>query len=136
MRSFEFPLQVFYDGACILCSAEMKRYQQADAKNRLRFIDISAPDFDADEYSRPREQLMKALHVRAGDGRFFTGVDAFLALYSALPEHSLYRLIGGFISLPGIKQVAEAGYAFVASHRHLLPRKKAQCETDACHTHR
>lgn len=124
-----FPLDIFYDGSCYVCDTEMGRYRKHAGDDRLRFIDISAENFDASEHGRDRDQLMKALHVRDGAGRFHTGVDAFTLLWRALPSPSVFRLLAAVVSAPGIRQVAQAGYALFATSRHLLPRKH---RTDRC----
>lgn len=38
-----YPLTVFYDGACTLCSREMGFMKRLDRKDRLRFEDFSDP---------------------------------------------------------------------------------------------
>jgi len=128
-----YPLEIFYDGSCIICSTEMEVYRRRNPQQRLIFIDISTSEFSAEKYGRTQQQFMAELHVRDSNGCYFTGVDAFLALWGTFPAGSLYRLFGALISLPGIHMVARAGYLLFARYRHLLPKRKVDCESGTCH---
>lgn len=127
-----YPLEVFYDGSCIVCSREIEVYRRHNPQDRLRFIDISAEDFNADAYDRSRDEFMAQMHVRDADGQYYTGVDAFLQIWQAYPERSIYRLFGAFLDLPGIRLLARAGYALFARYRYLLPKRKDPCASDSC----
>lgn len=121
--SISYPLTVFYDGACGVCSKEMRHYQGL-ADQRLQFVDIAAADFDAAGYGRTAGEFQAQLHVCDAAGRFFTGVEAFRRLWDALPS-SFYPLLAGFVGLPGIHLAARTGYAVFARFRHLLPAAHA-----------
>lgn len=127
-----YPLEIFYDGSCVVCSSEMEVYRRRNPEQRLRFTDISSADFAAEEYGRSQQQFMAELHVRAADGRFFTGVDAFLVLWQAFPSGSLYRLLGGLVALPGVHLAARTGYRLFARYRHLLPKRVDDCAAGTC----
>ena len=127
-----FPLTVFYDGSCIVCSREIKHYRQIAHGERLRFVDISAPDFDAASYGRIREEFMRQLHVRDSRGRFYLGVDAFPIIWQALPGLG-YRWVGKLIGLPGIHPLAILGYKTFARLRRYLPKRRNACTGDVCH---
>lgn len=127
-----YPLEIFYDGSCLVCSTEMESYRRRNPRQRLIFTDISAEDFVAARYGRSQQQFMAELHVKDAQGRFFTGVDAFLALWEAFPPGSLYRLFGGVISLPGVHLAAKAGYFLFARYRHLLPKRTRDCDSKSC----
>src|SRR5690349_17398229 len=43
-------LQLLYDGACPICSLEMRRLQSLDGARRLECLDIAAPGFDPARY--------------------------------------------------------------------------------------
>lgn len=128
----DYPLEIFYDGSCIVCSSEMEIYRRRNPEQRLSFIDISSNDFDAEQYGPSQQQFMAELHVRDAKGQFYTGVDAFLALWKAFPTGSLYRLIGGLVSLPGIHLAARMGYMLFARNRHRLPKREDSCESGTC----
>ncbi|MCF6178190.1 MAG: DUF393 domain-containing protein [Geopsychrobacter sp.] len=92
-NSSKFPLQVFYDGSCGVCSREMRVYQRRESAARLKFIDISAPGFIAADHDRSFSEFMQELHVRDAEGQFHTGVAAFARIWSAFPDSPLYSLL-------------------------------------------
>lgn len=127
-----YPLTVFYDGSCPVCSREIGRYRREKHEGRLRFVDITASDFDPSVYGRSREQFLEQLHVRDADGRFFVGVDAFPPIWRALPG-SAYRVLAGLVSIPGIHLLATLGYRLFARIRPRLPGRGNRCREDSCH---
>lgn len=114
-----YPITVFYDGACGVCSTEIA-YYRTQADQRVVFVDIAAADFDAESFGRTPDDFQKELHVCDASGRFFTGVEAFRRLWEAIPS-PFYPLLSGFVGLPGINLAARTGYAVFARFRHLLP---------------
>lgn len=115
-----FPLHVFYDGSCPLCSREIDHYRGLDRHGRLCFIDISASGFDAGSWDLNRKELIKVMHVRDAGGRLYRGVDAFRALWLGLPR-PFYRRLSRLLGLPGLHLLAVVGYRVFARLRHLLP---------------
>lgn len=116
-----YPLTVFFDGACGVCSTEMSYYRSI-ADQRVKFVDIAAVDFEAESFDKTIGDFQKELHARDADGRYFTGVEAFRRLWEALPS-PFYPLLSTVTGLPGIHISARAGYAVFARFRHLLPSK-------------
>ena len=110
-----FPLQIFYDGSCLVCSTEMDNYRNNNPQNRLNFIDISNEDFTPDTYAKTQAEFMAQLHVRDAQGLFYTGVDAFIAIWQAYPSGSLCRLFGGLIGLPGINLLSRFNQSAIQS---------------------
>ncbi|PLX79449.1 MAG: DUF393 domain-containing protein [Desulfuromonas sp.] len=128
----EFPIEIFYDGACVVCSMEMEHYKRHNQHGKLVFTDISKPDFHADKLEKAYDDFMKEMHVRDANGDYYTGVDAFLAIWSAYPARSIYNLLSKIFSLPGVRSLADLGYALFARYRHLLPKKKVDCDSGTC----
>lgn len=118
-----YPLTIFYDGACGVCSTEISHYRSI-ADHRVEFVNIAAFDFDAEAFGKTIEDFQKQLHARDAGGQFFTGVEAFRQLWDALPS-SFYPLLSTVIGLPGINMAARTGYAIFARFRHLLPSSHA-----------
>ncbi|MFO7767317.1 MAG: DUF393 domain-containing protein [Pelovirga sp.] len=127
-----FPLQIFFDGSCRVCSAEMENYRRKNPDNRLEFIDISADDFQPEKHGRSLGEFMSELHVRDADGNFATGIDAFIAIWQAFPSYSGWRLAAALLGLPGVNSVSRSGYRLFARYRHLLPRRDRKCDTGTC----
>ena len=118
-----YPLTIFYDGACGVCSTEIRHYRSI-ADQRIDFVDIAAVDFNAESYDKQVEEFQKKLHACDADGQFFTGVEALRRLWEALPPPR-YSLLSTFVGLPGIHLMARVGYAAFARFRHLLPSSHA-----------
>lgn len=114
-----YPITVFYDGACGVCSTEIT-YYRIKADERVVFVDIAAQDFDAACYNKVQTDFQKELHVCDSAGQFFTGVEAFRRLWEAIPS-PFYPLLSSFVGLPGINLAARTGYRVFARFRHLLP---------------
>ncbi|SHI88690.1 Predicted thiol-disulfide oxidoreductase YuxK, DCC family [Malonomonas rubra DSM 5091] len=127
-----FPLQIFYDGACLVCSKEMDHYRKRNVHGHLQFIDISREDFQPEEYGKSKAEFMAQLHVRDGEGNFTTGIDAFTTIWQAYPSGSVYRLFSALVGLPGIDLLSRGGYKLFARYRHLLPKRKNDCDSGRC----
>lgn len=127
-----FPLEIFYDGACLICATEIEHYRQHNPQQRLRFVDIRAADFQPSDYGKTHDEFMARMHVRDQQGQFYAGVEAFLLIWQAYPSGSVYRLLGAVIGLPGINLLARGGYRVFARYRHLLPKKTGACDSGSC----
>jgi predicted DCC family thiol-disulfide oxidoreductase YuxK len=121
-------VQVFFDGACPLCSREMAVLQRRDRRGQIEFIDIAASDFDARAWGREPAELMAAMHARLPDGSWAIGVEAFRQIYGRLGFGWLVALS----RLPGVRRLLDAGYRVFARHRTRLPGRCAPGE--ACAT--
>ncbi len=118
-----YPLTLFYDGACGVCSTEI-RYYRSIADQRVIFVNIASANFDAEVFGKTTDEFQEKLHARDADGHYYSGVEAFRRLWEALPS-SFYPLLSSFVGLPGIHLSARAGYAVFARYRHLLPSSRA-----------
>lgn len=118
-----YPLTVFYDGGCPVCAREMACYKRRVCDGRLSFVDISQPDFDPTPYGRTQQEFMASMHVMDARGRFFIGVEAFRALWWAMPGR-FYPFMANLAGLPGIHSLARMGYDLFARLRRYLPRPK------------
>ena len=74
----QWPLTLYFDGDCPLCAREIQILRRRAADTRLRLIDISHDDFDAQALGLTHERLQSRLHARFADGRWVTGLDATL----------------------------------------------------------
>jgi len=127
----KFPLTIFFDGSCSVCSAEMEHYRAQDEDSRLVFVDIQAEDFAPGEFGPSRREFMKQLHVLDGRGRYHLGVDGFAAIWEALPGLR-YRTAAGLIRLPVIHFLARVGYWLFAKFRRFLPATNTPCGAGHC----
>lgn len=96
--------QVFYDGACPLCRAEIGLYRRSGAQ--AEFCDIS-PDGASLPDGANRDDMLARFHVRRADGRVVSGAAAFAELWKATPG---WRWLGHLTGRPPFVWVAEGLY--------------------------
>lgn len=128
----DFPLRVFYDGACSVCSREIEHYVRRDQNRRLIPVDISASNFDPTPYDITLDEFMYELHVIDRGGRVYRGVEAFWAIWQAFPTSTFFGLMGTLITLPVIHPVARLCYKGFARLRPYLPKRKNDCHSGTC----
>ena len=127
-----FPLQVFFDGSCSVCAAEMEVYRRKEHGGRLLFIDISAPGFDPSTYGITLNAFMYEMHAIDREGRIYRGVEAFQAIWQAFPALTRYVLLAILVSLPGVKFLARIAYHGFARIRKYLPKSRTTCKDGIC----
>jgi len=125
-----WPLTVYYDGGCIVCATEIAHYRRLEHAGRLHFVDISAPGFRAEDHGLSLDQFRSRMQVRDAEGAFRSGVEAFVALWQALPGKR-YRKLAQLVQLPVLRKLAGWGYTLFARYRHLLP-KRDNCHDGRC----
>ena len=91
--------EVFYDGACPVCRAEISMYKKS-LGDGVRWSDLTGTDGDAPDQAQldrdgvGRETLLERFHVRRADGVLVSGPKAFLAIWRGSPRLSwLARLL-------------------------------------------
>ena len=78
--------EVFYDGACPVCRAEISMYKRSLGEE-IRWSDLTGSDGetpDRDQLNREgvsTDVLLKRFHVRRADGVLVSGPKAFLAIW-------------------------------------------------------
>ncbi len=128
----EFPLRIYYDGACIVCATEVERYGRHDHAGRLVLVDISDPAFDPAPLGITLDALMYQMHVIDRTGRVYRNVEAFWAIWQAFPASTLLGFLGKLVTLPGLQRVARFCYRIFARYRKYLPRRRGRCATGSC----
>ena len=106
-------IEVFFDGGCPLCVREIHMLRRWDRQQRIRFTDINAEDFSAEEYGKTYEDLMARIQGRLPDGTWIEGVEVFRRLYSAVG----FGPVVWVTRLPGISQLMNLGYTMFARNR-------------------
>jgi predicted DCC family thiol-disulfide oxidoreductase YuxK len=124
----DFDIEVFYDGECPLCLREIRMLHRKDRRQRIRFVDIAAQDFDAVSVGLSWEILMARIHGRLPDGSLVEGVEVFRRLYAAVGFTRLVALT----RLPGVAQFLELVYRAFAKHRLRLT---GRCWDSTCELH-
>ena len=111
-------LTVIYDGDCPVCRLTIRALRILDWRQRLEFTPLQS--FQPQATGDPgRRELMRALHVRDGEGPWHRGGDAALRIASVVPVLVPLALVG---RLPGVSGGVEWVYRLVADHRHLIGR--------------
>jgi predicted DCC family thiol-disulfide oxidoreductase YuxK len=118
-----WEIEVFYDGACPLCSREIGFLRRCDTAQRIRFTDIAARDFRASDYGKTQEALMAEIHGRLPNGDWVVGVEVFRRLYAAIGLGPLVWLT----KLPVLSAILDKAYAVFARNRIRWTR---QCSDD------
>jgi len=111
-----FPLTIYFDASCAICSAEMGAMKARDTSGRLHLVDCSPTDFAVGP--APREALMAAIHVVDAEGRVHVGVPAIRICRAAVGLPSG----GPLLDLPLVAPLADRAYALLARNRYRIPR--------------
>lgn len=125
-----YPLTIYFDGACGVCRQEMDKFKARDKHQRLRFVDISQPGFEAGQFGLDRKQVRIYLHVKDSDGRLSRGVDAFAAIWQALG----YKILPQLCRSVFVKPWARLFYRIFSRYRYFFSgqKSKARCDKGTC----
>ncbi len=88
--------QVFFDGSCPICRAEIEELKGADQSGSISFVDCSAEGFapaPGDPSHPSQKALLNALHVFE-NGHWLSGPDAFAEIYRSLGMTRLAKVWG------------------------------------------
>jgi len=119
---------VLYNGSCPICSREVAVYraEAAGSAPHVAFRDVTAPDAAPalTVAGLTPEDAARRFHV-VQEGRVLSGLDAFVALWSALPR---WRWLARIAVMPFVRPLATALYDRVAApllyalHRRRMAR--------------
>lgn len=109
----DWRIEVFYDGECPLCKREIQWLRRLDRKQKIRFTDIAAAGFRAEDRGATHTELMEQIHGRLPDGTWLRGVEVFRQLYSAVGWELPVRLS----RLPIVTTLLDRAYAIFARNR-------------------
>jgi len=108
-------VEVYYDGGCPLCRAEMEYYRKRGSD--AQFTDLTQDAASPEGVSC--EAALKRFHVRDETGRLRSGAAAFAALWRATPGWRWLGVIGG---LPPFVWIGEVLYRLFLPIRPYLQR--------------
>jgi predicted DCC family thiol-disulfide oxidoreductase YuxK len=126
---------LLYDGRCRFCRAQLKRLIPLARANTIEPMSFHKPGVLERFPGLSFDECMTAMHLVAPDGRVYKGFEAAVrALMTrpilGWPAHAYY--------LPGIRQVCDFVYAWIAANRYRLSRKKlsaSYCSEGTCALH-
>ena len=146
-----YPLTLFYDAACPVCSLEMDHLRERDVAGRLIFVDIGAPGFDAAAHGATLQAMNAEIHAKRPDGSMLKGVEVLRLAYDAVGLGWVLRASAWPLLRPAF-DVAYRGFArhriaisrvaapLIRSLRDLRARRTVhrmrECSTGACTTDR
>jgi len=108
-----YPLTLFYDAACPVCSLEMDHLRERDHAGRLRFVDIGAPGFDAAAHGATLQAMNAEIHARRADGSMLKGVEVLRLAYDAVGLGWVLRAS----AWPPLRPAFDGAYRVFARHR-------------------
>lgn len=132
IEPFTADLQVFYDGACPLCSRECAVYARRDRFHRIQWVDIARPNFRADDFGLDPTDVNEVMHARDASGQVYTQVGAFIQIWKRLPFswHSVLTTpLRWFLKIPGMLALANVFYRAFARNRYRLT---GRCADGTC----
>ena len=118
-------LQVYYDGLCKVCSFEIEHYKKQKGAEKIDFVDITKPNFNASAEGLDPHLVHKYLHAKKEDGHIVSGVETFRLIWQKLPKYN-WAFEASNNSL--VKSGLNFGYHFFVRVRPYLPRYKDQCK--------
>lgn len=137
-----YPLTLYYDGSCRLCSSEVGNLVARARPGALVPVDCSPPDFDTTGMPATREEMMNLMHARDAGGAWLRGVDVFIAAYAAAEMPRVSRLLAH----PWLRPHADRIYPWIVRNRYRMsalgchkllefftPRARSGCDA-ACAT--
>jgi predicted DCC family thiol-disulfide oxidoreductase YuxK len=116
-----YPLTLFYDAACPVCSLEMDHLRARNRDGRLVFVDIRTPGFDAARYGVTFEAMDAQLHAQRADGQVIYGVQVLRLAYEAVGLGWLWAPVRWGPLAPA----ADLAYRVFARHRNTISRTAA-----------
>lgn len=108
--------EVYFDGGCPICRAEIGYYRRQGAIadfHDIHTADAALPD------SVTREQALARFHVRTPQGELVSGARAFAELWKVTPG---WRWLGHIAALPPMTWLLELGYRLFLPVRAPLQR--------------
>jgi len=111
---------VLYDGACPLCSKEIRHYQRRKGADRIDWIDVTRDIDRLAGYGIDQTTALARFHVRDSHGEWKTGAAGFVLLWSQLPA---YRWLSSLIKVSRSLPLLEWSYV-----RFLRWRNRRRCD--------
>jgi predicted DCC family thiol-disulfide oxidoreductase YuxK len=113
------PMRVLYNDTCPICAREIGIYAR-EADETIEFCPLD----QAARFGLSQDAAAKQLHVARG-GQVLAGMDAFIALWAALPR---WRWLGRLAALPLAYGLLARLYRHIAApllyHLHLRRQRR------------
>ncbi len=123
---------ILYDGLCKLCTAQAENLEKL-ARGRVlsEALQTALPRFPG----LSEEEALREIKLVSADGRIYGGAEAIVKLVNL--GHPFSGKLLYLYYLPGIRQLSDRFYAWVARNRYRLFGKRPEdaCENGACAVH-
>ena len=113
-----YPITIYFDGSCKLCSSEINNLVARDKKGAILLVDCSPVDFDDRGLPASRETMMNMIHARDATGVWMCGIDVFIAAYRA----ANLGIVSRILAHRWVKPLAARGYPWVVRNRHWISK--------------
>jgi predicted DCC family thiol-disulfide oxidoreductase YuxK len=126
---------VLYDGHCQFCTVNLQKLLKMAAPGAIEPLSFQDPDVLERFPGLPYDACMQAMQLITPDGRIYRGFEAAVRAVATRP------LIGWLAYVyysPGVRQLCDWIYAWIAAHRYRLMGKSLAaggCEGGTCLLH-
>jgi predicted DCC family thiol-disulfide oxidoreductase YuxK len=117
-------LVILFDGSCRFCTAAAELLRVLDWRHRLECLPFQAPGVPQ-AYGLTVAQCERILWAIAPGGGSYQGAQAVSAALDAIVGLPLFQRL---YLCPGIGQIEDKVYTWVASHRQFFPGIRPYCE--------
>jgi predicted DCC family thiol-disulfide oxidoreductase YuxK len=126
---------VLYDGACRFCTAGMRRLLVWARRGAIEPVDFQQPGALDRFPGLTHDACMRQMHLVTPAGKVYGGFEA--VVHAVMTRPILGWLAMGYY-LPGLRQLFDAVYSWIAARRYRLLGKKVaagECPTGTCALH-
>jgi predicted DCC family thiol-disulfide oxidoreductase YuxK len=116
---------LFFDGACGMCTRSRNFLVRLDRTGNVRTEPLQGAGV-AERLGIAPSQLLDSVRWLDSSGAVYSGAEAVNAALSAALGTRLPLLI---YRIPGVRQVQEVVYRWIANHRYRFPGTTPYCES-------
>ena len=102
-------LEVFFDGACPVCSREIAFYRRCRGSSNINWIDLREHPKNDLAPGLSRSQALERFTAITSDGKLLSGSQAFIEVWRHLP---LFWLFGKIFAIYPLNLLLELMYRF------------------------
>ena len=114
----ERRLTVYYDGACPICTTEVRFYRAQAGAEDIDWVNLKFAS-EEDLKGLDREKALGRLHARDEKGEILDGVPAFAAAMERIPRFARF---GRLLGIPPVSWLFRGLYAVFLRLRPLIQR--------------
>lgn len=124
---------ILYDGLCRFCTRQSRRLLSLARPGMVEVVNFQETSVLNRFPGISHDACMKAMHLVEPNGRVSKGPEAIVRVIATRP---IFRWIPVIYYLPGLRQLWNWLYAFVAAHRYQFWGKlDSACDQGTCSLH-